>query len=413
MKILQINKYHYPNGGSETVYFNTCNLLKEHGHSVIHFCMKSKKNLDSPTKEFFPDSFDFRKDGMIQKIKNSIRFFYNTDAEKKLEQLVLKEKPDIAHVHLFYNSLSVVIFKVLKKHNIPVVLMLHDHRLLCPSSLFLLRGNWCKNCQAGLYTNCTFHKCYQEDRLYSMMLTFELWQREFFFRLNKYIDKYLFISHFQVKTHLSYHKYYNGKYIRLYNFIPSLDKISADYKRGEYLFFYGRITDEKGIRTLINVARKLNSFQFKIAGTGPLMEELQSINLPNVEFVGFQTGEALQDLIKNASFVITPSEGIENNPLTIIESYTYGKPCIASKIGGIPEIVMENETGFLFETKSEDDLSEKILLAQSLSDDEYMRLSRNARNFADQNFNPQIYYQKLIDMYKELILQKKNKYKRK
>ncbi len=407
MKILQINKRHYVTGGAETVYFNTCQLLTEHGHSVIHFSMKDEKNLDSPTKEFFAENFDLRNANFFQKMKNSFRFFYNNDAKKKLEQLIIQEKPDIAQIHLFINSLSVSIFEVLKKYNIPVVLTFHDYRSMCHSADFLLRGKMCENCKSSFYTNCFWHKCYQNNRLHSGMITSELLLKEYFFKLDHYVDHYLFVSDFQKNAHLNHSSYYKNKNTRLYNFNINLNKNIPEYVHGSYFFFYGSITPEKGIHTLIKAASILKDVSFKIAGVGPLLDELKTLNLPNVELLGFQTGKALQEYIKNAAFVIVPSEWHENNPLTIVESYMYGKPVIASKMGGIPEIVVENETGFLFPAKSVDDLIAKIQYAQSLSDEEYLKLSKNARAFAEKNFEPEQYYQDLMVLYGKAI-DKKN-----
>ena len=100
MKILQINKYHYLRGGPETVYFNTCKLLSEHGHSVIHFSMKNEQDLESPTREFFPESFELREGSFIEKLKKSCRFFYNKEAKRNLEKLILQEKPDVAQIQI-------------------------------------------------------------------------------------------------------------------------------------------------------------------------------------------------------------------------------------------------------------------------------------------------------------------------
>ena len=408
MKILQINKYHYLRGGPETVYFNTCKLLTEHGHSVVHFSMKNEQDLESPTREFFPESFELRNGSFFEKLRKSFRFFYNREAKKKLEQLIVQEKPDVAQIHLYNNSLSVSIFTILKKYNIPVVLILHDHRSLCPSSLFLSKGKLCEKCKKSLYLNCTFHKCFQKNLLHSFMLTLEIWQREFFFKLDKYVDEYLFISKFQREMHFSYHTYYEAKSNRQYNFIPEIEQIKPSATRGNYYLFVGGIVEAKGIVTLVETARKMNNYLFKVAGTGPLLEELRKTAPDNVEFLGFKTGTELENLIRNSFFTMTLSEGVENSPMTIIESYSHGKPCIACRIGGIPELVIDNETGFLVETKSVDDLMEKIKYTQTLSDEEYMRMSLNARNFAENSFNPEQYYQSLMVLYNKAINKKRS-----
>ncbi len=409
MKILQINKYHYLRGGPETVYFNTCKLLTEHGHSVIHFSMKDEKNLESPTQKFFPENFDLRNGSFIEKIKTSLRFFYNREAKMKLEQLILQEKPDIAQIHLYNNSLSISIFKALKKFNVPVVLTLHDHRSLCPSSLFLLRGRLCEKCQSGLYLNCTIHKCYHKSLLHSFMLTMEIWQREFFFKLDKYIDQYLFISQFQQKIHFAYHSYFEPKSNRQYNFISNINQIKPSTTRGDYYLFVGGIVEPKGIITLVETAKQLKNCTFKIAGTGPLLEEFKKNSPENIEFLGFKTGTELENLIQNASFTLTLSEGIENSPMTIIEGYAHGKPCIACRIGGIPELVKENETGFLVDPKSVEDLKKIIRYTQTLPDEDYLRLSLNARNFAENSFDPEQYYENLMVLYTKATHKKSSK----
>lgn len=114
MNILQIDKYFYLKGGAETVFFNTIDLLKENGHHVVPFCLKNKKNRQSEYSKYFVDFPELSESSTLTKIKNISNFFYNTDSVKKLESLIQAEKPDIAHIHLLFNGISVSILPLLK-----------------------------------------------------------------------------------------------------------------------------------------------------------------------------------------------------------------------------------------------------------------------------------------------------------
>jgi glycosyltransferase involved in cell wall biosynthesis len=160
--------------------------------------------------------------------------------------------------------------------------------------------------------------------------------------------------------------------------------------------------------SLISAFSKLDDrFQLKVIGTGPLKEDLEvtvkNLGVNNIEFHGYKNGDELNQLIKNSSFVIVPSEWYENNPLTIVEGYSMGKPVIGSNAGGIPELISDNNTGYLFEMSNLNSLIQKIVSAQSLNQLEYDNMSKKARQFADHHFSDEVHYKKLIDIYKEML----------
>ena len=155
--------------------------------------------------------------------------------------------------------------------------------------------------------------------------------------------------------------------------------------------------------TLISAFKDLPDIKIKIAGTGPLDSYLSENPLPNVELLGFTTGDKLSNLIAGATAIIVPSEWEENNPMTIIEAYSLGKPVIGSKIGGITEIIEDGKTGFLFEAFNKTDLKRAIQDLSTLNETEYINLSNNARKFAENNFNSDTHYLKLLEIYKQAI----------
>lgn len=402
MKILQINKYFYRKGGAETVFFNTIKLLEEKGHTVIPFSLQNKKNISSPYSPFFVEYPELSESNLSTKIKNVFKFIYNKEAAENLERLIIKERPDIAHIHLMFNSLSVSILPVLKKHRIPIVMSVHDYRLVCPAYTFIDgKGNFCEKCAGGKFYNCITNKCSGNNLSNSMMLSLDSYFRHFFFSPINYIRKFIFVSNFSREKHIQINNNFKKKSTRLYNFTPSPKETNS--VKGDYMFFFGRISNEKGIKTLLEAFKQLPKIQLKIAGTGPLFEELKMWSLPNVEFLGFRSGDDLKKQIMNSSFVIVPSECYENNPMSIIEAYTLGKPVIGSNIGGIPELIEEKKTGMLFTVKSVENLKEILAEADKITDKQYKDMSASAIEFAKNNFSEDNHYEKLISIYKETI----------
>lgn len=402
MKILQINKFHYRHGGSETVYFNTTELLREKGHSVIHFSMQDEKNVDSSESSFFVNMPNLREANLVDKVKNSVSFLYNTQSVNNLEQLILAEKPDIAHIHLLFNGMSVSILPILKKHKIPTVMTVHDYRLICPASLFLDKdGNICEACKGKKYYHCTTKRCSPGNPMNSLMLSMEGYFRDTFFPVYKYVDKFIFVSDFARRKHEQFMPEYEAKAETLFNFTSNKTQITPKY--GSYFLYLGRLSREKGISTLLRVAKELPHCQFVIVGDGPLRSVVEEYDGTNLNYLGFKTGDELNKIIEEASWVIVPSEWYENNPLAIIEPFSIGKPVIGANIGGIPELVIESVNGFLFESGNQTDLAYKIKKASILKNDEYNRLSSNAKQFADEQLSPDCHYHELISIYNSII----------
>lgn len=403
MKILLINNQHYPKGGAHNVYFNTAKLLSNNGHEVFFFSLKDEETLPYEYSDYFPKAKDYRNLSIISKIKSLKSFIYNNEASQKINDYIKIIKPDIAHVHLFMGGLTVSALKSLKENNIPIVHSVHDYRLVCPSYLFL-NGNHhiCEKCKNHKYYNCVLNKCSQNNISQSFILSIDSYFRKFFIKPQKLIDRYIYVSKFARDKHLEFSFDNDSKSSLIYNFIPDIDTIKPNIAKGKYFLYIGRLSREKGIQTLIN-AIKGTAFNLKVVGTGPLLTDFQKLDIDNISFLGFKNGLELFELIRNASFVIVPSEWYENNPMSIIEAYAFGKPVIGANIGGIPEILEENKTGYLFKSGNLESLSEMLIKAYNLSDAEYNDFSTQAREFAELNFKAENHYLKLLELYNETI----------
>lgn len=375
MKILLIDVYHYHKGGAETVCLNTGKILEEHGHDVIYFALQWDKNLSCKQDRFFPLSKETRK-GFFRNVLNLIHYFYYADAARKIEQLILDEKPDIAHIHLLWGQISPSILPVLKKYQIPIVFTMHDFRLVCPAYSFKDGYNRiCEACAGEKFYKCVTHKCTKRSYFLSFFMAGEQYFRNYFFYPIKYINGFIYVSNFakeKLEKYMPQMK--NVPNITLYNFSTEILSNSF-YPSKKYFLYFGRLSYEKGVETLMRAFAQLPEYTLKIAGTGPLENDLnefkQKHKLNNVEFVGYKRGEELVNLVRDAYFVIVPSEWYENNPMSIVESYSTGTPVIGARIGGIPEIIIDEKTGYQFESANINSLMDIIRKADGLSVEEY------------------------------------------
>lgn len=404
MKILLIDVYNFNKGGAETVCFNTGKLLEEHGHKVVYFTLKWFHNKPSPFSKYFPESKETR-DGLLKQVKNLINYFYHFEAAKKIEQLILDEKPDLAHIHLMWGQITPSIFPVLKKYHIPILFTVHDYRIVCPAYTFRDgNGRICEACQGRHFYKCFTHTCCKGSKMMSAIMAAEQYFRNVFFKPAKYIDGFIYVSNFARSIQEKYMPLLKSKpNITLYNFSTSIVCEPRTMPTDKYFLFFGRLSYEKGVMTLLKAFKDLPQCRLKVVGTGPKEEELKAFardnGMKNVTFLGYKTGKELTDLVSNAYFVIVPSEWYENNPMTIIEAYSVGTPVIGARIGGIPEIVVDGQTGFRFESGNVEDLCRIILQADSLDSNAYTALSRGTIDFANQNLSKESYWKKLIEFY--------------
>jgi len=410
MKILQINQCHYPRGGADIVYLNHIKLLKEKGHDIAEFSAVDEKNLDSDYSEFFVKSSDLRKSSLLEKVLNIPSYLYNKEAEKKLKILIKNFKPDVAHVHLFYGKLSVSILKTLSDEKIPIVHTVHDYKILCPVNTLLDRNqSLCNQCVSGSAVSCIKKRCSDGSLLQSIMVAAEalIWKE--FIHPIRFIDQYHFVSDFCKNEHEKYYPDLSNKSTKIYNYSPIKINFlkSKDYKK--YFLYFGRLSREKGVMTLLKSWTRLSKkFKLLVVGDGHMKNDLiayKELNkLNNVEFLGYKAGEDLYNLVGNALYVIVPSEWFENNPMTIIESYKLRTPVIGAAIGGIPEIIVSEKTGFTFRAGDSDSLSEIILKAEALDKNTYNSMMNNCSDFFEKNFSEKIYYESIINVYKTTIV---------
>lgn len=408
MKILVCNSFYYVRGGAERCALDLESLLTSKGHEVIFFSMDHPLNLTSPYVKYFVSNIDYPKllaavnPGNV--VKATERIIFSRETKDKLTHLIKVTQPDLAHLHNIGHELSPSVLYVLSRAGIPIVKTVHDFGLLCPNSSFLSHGEICERCKGGRFYQVVRRRCKRNSLPASVLAGLgaytQHWLRMFQSKVDTFIAPSNFMRHKMIEFGFSTDKIvYLPNTIDLARFQPATDS-------GEYVFYFGRLSYEKGLYTLLEAFAHLPNVTLIIAGEGPLGEDLkvyaQQNQLSNVDFVGYQDGEALHELIRNAAFVVLPSEWYENAPLACYESMAHGRAVIGSNIGGIPELIDEGVTGLLFEPGNFDDLAEKVSF---LIDHPALQIEwgQNARYRVETAYHSERYYRSIMALYQQLI----------
>ncbi len=364
MKILMVNKFLYPNGGSETYMFKLGKYFSDNGHEVEYFGMEHPERCVGNSAEAYTQNMDFHTASAVNKIKMSFKTVYSKEAYRKMLLVLDSFSPEIVHLNNFNYQLTPTIIQAVrdweKKTNerIKIIYTAHDYQLICPNHSMFNNSEICEACSGGKFINCLKGKCIHSSLLKSLFGAMEayLWASK---NIYEQLDKVICCSEF-IKSKLDQYPIFRNKTIAIHNFIESVE--NEDYDKEDYVLYFGRLSEEKGIDTIL----ECKNVKFKVAGTGALEDKIK--NADNIEYLGFKTGDELKKLISRARVTVYPSIWYENCPFSVMESIMYGTPVIGARIGGIPELIDDGETGILFEPKNTKDFERAI--ATILNDDE-------------------------------------------
>jgi len=306
------------------------------------------------------------------------------------------------HAHNIYGGLTTSILDIAQKKGVPVVMTLHDYKLICPSYSMLNRGDVCEDCKGGRFIHSLLNTCHKESLTASGVYCIESY-------LNKWLHKYDTIRYFICPSMFSLTKHAEHgvpreRLLHIRNFVNFAEH-KPQYDDGRYALFVGRLSKEKGILTLLAAVEHLD-VPVRIVGDGPLKAEYEGYvaehKMKQVTFEGYKSGDELKQLYENAAYLVMPSEWYENAPMTILEAFAYGKPVIGSRIGGIPEMIDHGKTGMLFAMGDAGQLAECIL---SLWSDKSLRrqMGHAARDKVEREFSADAHYEQLMKVYRNLL----------
>lgn len=395
MKILLVNKFLYPKGGSETYVFKLGKILEKRGHTVEYFGLENEDNIVTNSADSYVSHIDFS-EGIKKNLKAPLRIIYSTEARSKIRKVLDSFNPDVVHLNniQFQLTPSIILeahkYRKEKNHNLKIIYTAHDYQLVCPShGLFDNDINICEKCLDGKYIRCLKGKCLKNSYAKSLLATFDayFWKHS---KAYEYVDKIVCPSDF-LKSKLDTQQRFADKTIAIHNFFDA-DEI-PDAAKENYVLEFGHLSKDKGTLTLLEAAKNLPDLKFVFAGFGSAEEKIKKV--PNAQYIGFKTGDELKEIITKASVSVCPSEIYENCPFSVIESQIYGTPVVGARMGGIPELIQEGKTGLLFEAGNSLDLTEKI--KQIIDNKE--NYIRNCRNVSFET--SESYYDKLIKIYRE------------
>lgn len=360
MKVLLVNKFLYAKGGCETYVLKLGDHLAQRGHTVQYFGLENDNNILVNDADSYVSDMDFSK-GILKNLLAPFRIIYSFEARKKIRRVLDDFKPDVVHLNniQFHLTPSIILeIEKYRKHTnrkVKIIYTAHDYQLICPShGLFDNNVNICEKCLDGNYTHCFKTKCLKNSRAKSFlaMLDAYFWKASSAY---DYIDAIICPSEF-LKNKLDTQKRFANKTIVIHNFFDAQPTAAAE--KSDYVLEFGHLSKDKGTITLLEVAKRMPDVNFVFAGYGVATTEISKV--ANAEYVGFRTGEELRELISKAKCSIYPSQWYENCPFSVMESQIYGTPVIASRMGGIPELIKDGQTGLMFEAGNADDLESKL-----------------------------------------------------
>jgi glycosyltransferase involved in cell wall biosynthesis len=368
--------------------------------------MSHERNIHSEYEDYFVGNVEFsevsRAFDLPRSLKAAIRVLYSNEAKKKVKRLIADTRPDLAHVHNIAHHLSPSILVGIKQYGLPVVQTLHDYKLICPSTLLFSGGRVCERCRRNRYYNAILRRCKRDSLAASALATLELYVHRAMRIYEKNVDVFIAPSRF-LRDKMIEFKMDGRKIVHIPQLIDA-GAYAPSYEHRDYFIYFGRLSVEKGVYTLIEAVRKLGSAKLYIAGEGPLRAELErrATGARDITFLGYVPRDKLMGLVRDAMFAVIPSECYDNAPMSVYESFALGKPVVGSRIGGIPELIEHGENGLLFEPGDADDLAEKI---------DYMRahpsripeMGKSARDRLEREHGRVRHYEAVMDVYSGLL----------
>ena len=393
-RVLLVNKFYYPRGGDCVVVLNTETLLRENGVEAQVFAMEYPQNLPAKYQNRFASRVSFN-GGFKEQWQAMNRTLGKGDVRSCFEAVLDDFKPDVVHLHNVHSYLSPVVGELAHKRGIRVVWTLHDYKLLCPRYDCLLNDKPCEKCFTGTKLNVLFHKCMKGSLPASGVAWLEAlkWNRR---TLEENTDVFICPSEFMAAK-MKEGGFSPDKIKVLNNFIDPVKRqqyqnVDVNAPREDYYCFVGRLSTEKGVSDLMEVASQL-PYKLKVAGSGRLEPSLRIkyADAPNIEFLGMLEAADVAHLLAKARFSVAPSQWYENNPLSVVESLCAGTPVAGSNMGGIPELI-DSSNGILFQPLDNDTLATAINMSMAREWD-HAAIARHAM----ERFSPSTHIHTLLN----------------
>jgi len=395
MRILEINKFNHIRGGADRHFVDLVKLLQSNGNEVAVFAMEHPENKYSEWSGYFVSRVEYeKKTSLCNKIKAVARIFWSLEARRKISKMLDEFQPDIVHIHNIYHQISPSILGEIKKRNIPIVMTVHDWKLVCPNYLLTCNGKFCRRCLKGSYWHCLRNKCVKNSYAKSLVCALEMYLHRWLNVYDSNIDFYIapskFVKNILVRAGLS-----EKKIKVIHNFVCENKTPEGFHKNrdavgtGPRALYIGKISKEKGVNELIGIFKGL-PIDLILAGNKD--EKFEIPNLPNIKYAGFRPSREINELIRESDFVVSASRLPETFGLIALEAVSNGKPFVGYRTGAYSEVIKDGRNGFLVNTK--DEMTEKIKRVLSGGGEKF--------DFNTEKFSAEKYYQRIERLFEDL-----------
>lgn len=400
-QLLSINNYYYRRGGSETVFFEHNRLLSQAGWDVIPFATTHPQNEPTPWSKYFAaETGGEESSSPVSKMIRAVNAIYSTEAARRVRELIRATHPDIAHAHNIYHHLSPSVLVELHRANIPIVLTLHDLKLACPAYKMYSHGLVCERCRGGALRHVIANRCIKGSTAMSALVWLESTLHGLLDVYGRSVTQFIVPSRFFLAKFTEW-----GIDTARFTYVPNSVDVEALVPQGEpgdAFVYLGRLVPEKGVDTLIRAAARAR-VKLRIVGTGPEEPALRRLAAElggDIDFAGYLSGKHLEAAIAAARAVVVPSEWYENAPLSVLEASALARPVIGADIGGIPELIRPEETGFVFQSGNVEALAEVLARVQALPLATLARLGQAGRQWMRSEFSPAAYRDRMLSIYR-------------
>lgn len=387
-RILQVHNFYQIPGGEDVVVRNEKRLLEEHGHKVY---------------TYYRSNAELKEGGRLGKLCVPFTAIYSFKTVREVKKLIKEYQIDIVHVHNTLTMVSPSVFYAAFRCHVPIVQTLHNFRMLCPAGSFFRDNVICEECVQGGLKCAVKHKCYRNSKLQSFVSAAVL-------KVHRVLGTYrkvnfICLTEFNRNKLLALGDIVDAKKIFIkpnFTFAEGIEPSNVP-EQEEYYLFAGRVEALKGVDIAIKAFEQIPDRKLYIAGTGPMMDEMQAYvkehNIQNVKFLGYLQKEDMTEKFYHAKAVIMTSQCYEAFAMTIAEAYSYGVPVIAGRVGNMEGMVQEGVTGVKFTYNSSSDLAEKVKEFEQL---DRVTLKENAREFYQERLRPEDNYRKLMEIYESI-----------
>lgn len=384
MRIVLCHNYYQQPGGEDAVFADEAALLERHGHDVLRFTVHNDEIK------------------ALKKVPLALATMWNRKLGARLESIVRDHRADLVHFHNTFPLISPSGYRAASRAGAAVVQTLHNYRLLCPAATLFRDGQVCTECVGKRVPwPAVSHGCYRDSRVTSAVVATMIGGHTALGTWSRSVDRFIALTHFARGQFIAGGLPAKKLSVKS-NFVDPVPEPGAG--DGNYAVFVGRLSPEKGLRTLLDAWRIVGAqLPLKVVGSGPLDNEVAAaaVSIPGVTFLGQRSRSEVDLLLKDATCLVFPSLWYEGFPKTILEAFGHGTPVIASRLGSMAEIIAHGRTGWLFPAGNADALARSVLercKGASLTD-----MRSRARTEFLTNYTAETNYHQLMTIYDDAL----------